>query len=307
VWWVKKLHLDVLGDIQWDPVEKVVGELVEAGELAPKSVALRVEPLRCQCLWAVRRGLLPANPLASLGKINSRPQDPHRALADDEIASLLKEAPPRHPFWYEVALQTGYRVSELRALRVRDLDVAGSTLPLGAEFTKNRKDARQPITRDLAKRLADLAQEKQDDALLLDIPSSKAWRMFKDDLKAAKVPTETNEGKATWHSLRKSYLNALIHSGADFKTVMELARHSCASLTMEVYASADKARLRQAAEAAARHIEDTLASSPCCSYVAHVENAQKREVVKKAPPKSYVSRRMVGATGFEPATPRPPV
>ena len=177
----------------------------------------------------------------------------------------------------------------------------------GAEFTKNRKDARQPITRDLAKRLADLAQEKQDDALLLDIPTSQAWRMFKDDLKAAKIPTETSEGKATWHCLRKSYVNALIHSGADVKTVMELARHSCASLTMEVYASADKARLRQAAEATPRHIEDTLASSPCCSYVAHEENGKKREVVRKAPSKTYVGSKMVGATGFEPATPRPPV
>ena len=88
---------------------------------------------------------------------------------------------------------------------------------------------------------------------------------------------------------------------------MELARHSCASLTMEVYASADKARLRQAAEAAARHIEDNLASSPCCPYVAHEKNGEKRKVVKQVPPRTCVGSKMVGATGFEPATPRPPV
>jgi hypothetical protein len=106
-WWVQKLHLDVLGDIQLDPVEKVVTELVDAGDLAPKSVALRVEPLRCLCLWAVRRGLLPANPLASLGKINTRPQDPHRALTDSEVVSLLTKARAHRRLWYEVALQTG--------------------------------------------------------------------------------------------------------------------------------------------------------------------------------------------------------
>ena len=306
-WWIEVLGLDVLADVRLADVEKKVQEMISSGEFAPKTVALRVEALRCLCLWALRRGYLQSNPLAGLAKIDAHPLDPHRALNEAEIGALLRVVPPRRRLWHEVALATGYRVSELRALRVCDLDVNGSTLPLGAEFTKNRRDARQPITRSLANRLAEIAQGKPNHALLLDIPSSKAWRIFQNDLKAADIPIETGEGKATWHSLRKSYVNALIHSGADVKTVMELARHSCASLTMEVYASADKARLRQAAEAAAERIEKAIAASPCGQCVENGRRPKKEKVVRESLPKTYVGGRMVGATGFEPATPRPPV
>ncbi len=302
-WWVEKLRLDVLADIQLEPVEKAVHELIEAGELAPKSVALRVEALRSLCLWAVRRGLLPTNPLVSLTKISIQPREPHRALSDPEVKSLLESAPALHRLWYEVALQTGYRVSELRALRVRDLDIEGPSLRLGAEFTKNRKEASQPIARDLAKRLQEMADGRAGDARLLNIPSSSASQIFREESEAAGIVGETNEGKATWHSLRKSYVNALIHSGADVKTVMELARHSTASLTMEVYASADQGRLREAAEAAARHIEDTLASQPCCARVAQKEIGKSVKVTNLRASMSCGGRGMVGGTGFEPVTP----
>ena len=49
---------------------------------------------------------------------------------------------------------TGYRMGELRALKVKDLDVAGRTLPLAAEFTKGRRAARQPVSAAPVRKLA---------------------------------------------------------------------------------------------------------------------------------------------------------
>jgi len=302
-WWVNELNLDVFGDIQLAGVEKAIRDLLDSGDYAPKSVALRVEALNSFCLWAERRGYVPRNPLVGLAKVDSRPREPHRALTEDEAVRLLNAAPAHRQLWYETAMATGYRVSELRALRVRDLDMKGPSLPLGADFTKNRKDARQPVTRQLAERLLVLTQGAPGDAPLLGIPSSKAWKGFKADLKAAKIPVETPEGKASWHSLRKYFVNALIRSGADVKTLMELARHSSASLTMEVYASAEPKRLRDAVEAAALHITRAKNGSPCCTDGANKDSPQKPSDVNHVETGSCSERKMVGATGFEPATP----
>ncbi len=47
-WWVGELGLTILADIALARVEKVVRKLLE--KLSPKSVALKVEALRCLCV-----------------------------------------------------------------------------------------------------------------------------------------------------------------------------------------------------------------------------------------------------------------
>ncbi len=300
-WWIDELKLKLLAEIRLDDVEKVVQKMLKSGHYAPKSVALRVEALRSFCLWSVRRGYFHYDPLAGLTKIDARPRDPHRALTDDEVARLLAVAPPHRRLWYEVALATGYRVSELRALRVRDLDLSGPSLPLGADFTKNRKNARQPITRELAQKLLESTRNGPEDAPLLDIPLQKAWKNLKCDLVKAGISATTDSGKASWHSLRKCFVNAVVRSGADLKTVMELARHSTAALSMEVYASTDAARLRQAAEAASQHMKKAISDAACCKCVENPSRPKKDKVITQRKKKTYRGIRMVGATGFEPA------
>jgi hypothetical protein len=84
---------------------------------------------------------------------------------------------------------------------------------------------------------------------LLEVAASTcAARHFQKDAETAGIQLLTPEGKATWHSLRKWYVTAVIQSGADLKTAMELARHSSASLTMETYAAKDERRLRDTVE-----------------------------------------------------------
>lgn len=74
---------------------------------------------------------------------------------------------------------------------------------------------------------------------------STVWRR---DLEAAGIPAQTPDGKTTWHSLRVRYINRLIESGSDLKTLQELARHSTAQLSLEVYGKRDPDRLRAAIE-----------------------------------------------------------
>lgn len=249
-WWAERLGWRVLGDIGRTAVEHEIDTLLTAGTHSPKSVALRVEAVKAFAAWATGRGLLPSNPLSGIGRIDTRAKKPHRPLTAEEIAALMEKAPAHRQVWYATALETGYRVGELRALTVRCLDTDAPCLNLDGAYTKDRKPARQFISVELCRDLAALAAGKPADASLLGIPKRNASTYFRADCDAADIKALTPEGKATWHSLRKSFVNAVVAAGADVKTSMTLARHSTADLTMNTYATADTGRVRAAADAA---------------------------------------------------------
>ncbi len=268
-WWVKELGLTILADIELSRVEKTFQELI-AKKLAPKTVALRVEALRALCCWAVKRGLLPLNPLAGMSRIDVRPLEPHRELDESEVTALLKAAVAPRRFWYEVALETGFRLNELRCIRVKDLDVAGASIFLASDFSKDRKNHRQFISPELAARLLALCSGKHPDERLLGIPKGPDPAAYiRADFDKAKVVAVTDAGKATWHSLRKVYINNVVRSGADLKTVMELARHSTATMSMDVYAKAKPDLLKSAVASVAGKIK------ACSGYVPDEKTLEK--------------------------------
>ena len=301
-WWREALNLEVIGDVELHPVEVAIQDMLEAGAHTPKTVALRVEALRALCLWCVRRSILPLNPLAALGRIDTRPRVPHRALNDAEVAALFSVATPARRLAYETALATGYRVAELRALKDANLDPFGPALTLGAAFTKNRQDARQPITPDLFDRLKAHAKGKPEDAPLLSLPCMQTTApLIAADYAKARVRLETKDGKATWHSLRKTYIDAVVRSGADLKTCMTLARHSTATMTMEVYASADPALLHSAAAAAAEHVRQAISRTSCSGFVPRVVNAEMEVTANLSDSTTSGKQSMVPRAGLEPA------
>jgi integrase len=261
-YWVRELGLATLGDIQLHRVEPVISEMLKTK--APKTVYRYAEALRSLCLWSIRRGLLGENPLAGMAKLDQRARVPHRVLTDEEVGELLTVAPAERRLWYETALGTGFRVGELRSLKVKDLDLFGPSIFLAADNSKDRKDHRQPITRTLADRLKVLAEGRDGEESLLSIPKAGAHKdnrydpagLLAKDYEKAKIVRETPEGKATWHSLRKVYINNVVKAGCDLKTIMTLARHSTAQLSMETYAQPDPALLRKAAESVENRVNE---------------------------------------------------
>ena len=60
--------------------------------------------------------------------------------------------------------------------------------------------------------------------------------MLRHDLDAANIAYETDSGLADFHSLRGAFISNLVASGASVKACQQLARHSTAALTFDVYA-----------------------------------------------------------------------
>jgi integrase len=183
-------------------------------------------------------------------------------MTPEELGALLQAAPEHRRLAYEVALMTGLRFAELRALQISDLNLEIPALLLRPEWTKNRRPGMQPIPRALADRLKELADSavvpdlytkyyKRKNARathipthpLLYIPSHAARDMDKDLMKAGVRKFIVGQGKVDFHSCRVNYISAVVESGATIKEAMSLARHSDPRLTLGTYARASHSRL----------------------------------------------------------------
>lgn len=244
--WPDKLHPVDVTDVTLSRVEAVARELLDGGK-AGKTVASHVESLKSFCLWCKGRGYLDCDPLEGMAGFDVTPEENRRALTESEIAKLLAVAPPSRRLLYEVAICSGYRKGELAALKVRDLDAEHCTLPLAAEFTKGRRDARQPIPTALATKLAEACKGKEPNERLLTF-SPNIDRPFKRDLGKAGIPETAPGGVAVFHSLRHSYCTLVIDSGATLTEAQRLMRHIDPRMTANKYSHARQDRLQGVAE-----------------------------------------------------------
>jgi len=259
------------------------GELDGERTLSARTANGHAQALFSLCRWAVREGLLAENPLADgAGRVPVGDEVERDGLALDEQAALVTAAEAgevwrgisgaQRGLAYRVALATGFRASELAALRVQDLELTADppTATLPALATKNKRGAVQPLPADLAKLLRARMKGKAPAAPVLTMPHSyDCADMFRHDLDAARrayvgaegLPPkqrvereqsdwcrpERHTGRVlTFHSLRHSYVANLKRAGVPLATAMQLARHSDPRLTAKRYGTLGLRDLRSA-------------------------------------------------------------
>ena len=109
---------DLLRDEWWTAMV----ELVEAGELAPKTVNNTRTCLSVALGEAVRRKLLPSNPCQSIKPLPvEKVEIDYLRLA--EIDRYLEDCPDHYRPLAELLIGTGARISEALAIRCTDLDL----------------------------------------------------------------------------------------------------------------------------------------------------------------------------------------
>lgn len=250
-WWKDRLGLRLLRDLvgSLPRVERGLAELQSVGR-AGKTLQNYADSLVSLCHWCVSRGYLAESPLKGLVKFDATSKTTRRAVTPDEIRSLLAICSPDRLDTYEVALASGLRAGELRALRVKHLNVPRCGLYLEAAWTKNRKPGFQPLPAALVARLSEASADKALDDALLYVPSHPARELDKD-LEAAAIPKWTPEGKVDFHALRVAYTTLLLEAGANVKEAQVLVRHSTPGLTMDKYARARMDRLYKLVETSA--------------------------------------------------------
>ncbi len=199
--------------------------------------------------WLVKERRLPTNPLAHCAPVNERvdPRHKRRALTQEEVSQLLQAAErgheiegltgPDRAILYRVALGTGLRRSELASLTPQSFDLSPTTRDANpavivlAAYTKNRKPARQEITRDLADALRAYLANKPKRRELWTLPQDTA-EMFRVDLANAGIPYENESGEfVDFHALRHTYITFLAAARFPMVVVREMARHQSVTTT----------------------------------------------------------------------------
>jgi len=256
VWWQRKLDIVMLAELAGclPQAERILREACceEKGKrfgrkLSGKTLSHRAGTLNAFLNWCQERAYLAETPLKGMGRFDTTPKTFRRALTAEEVRRILEACEAtrhgkRRRLGYELALASGLRRSELRALKVKHLDTEQGGIMLEAAWTKNRQGGFQPLPSTLLERLKASVEGKDAETPLVFVACDSA-NALAADLKRAGIPQWGPGGKVDFHALRVAYITFVIESGADVKTAQTLARHSNAMLTMNVYAKARKERL----------------------------------------------------------------
>jgi integrase len=273
-WWLDVLGFELLADVDgcMPKVEKVLQAVEATGRpdkrpghegkvrrLSGRSMQALADALKSFFNWCAlpARRYLTANPLDGMAKFDRTPRILRRALALAEIQALRDACVEEwERMLLETALCAGLRKGELRAATIDHLDVERATLRVDAHVSKNRKLSYQPIPEKLARDLAAFYASGTPARLyarhyarknakttasiperpLLFVPASAA--KF-----AQTLARRAGILRIDFHTLRTAYINLLLDSGTDAKTVQQMARHHSPSLTMNTYGRAKVERM----------------------------------------------------------------
>jgi integrase len=265
-----------LAALRTEDVDRLVAELEAQGK-APGTVRNIIVPLRKMLADAVRQSLILANPAARadlppaqdfVGKEIPREHTDAigAALVDLAATDPLRNEPDTfYVCFFDVALGTGLRLGELRALRWRDVDHERKLVRV--ERAYSRRELRRPKTesglrsvplfpsvaaafRDLASRAVERGRYAPDELVFGSMrgtplqPSNFRQRVWEPALKLAGLAGESYR----FHDLRHTCVSRLVAAGADVKLVQAVAGHANPLITLKRYSHLLDGRVTEAAD-----------------------------------------------------------
>lgn len=216
--------------------------------LSPKSLQRRLSALRSFFRYLLKRGRLAANPAQGL-RAPKAPRKLPQILDPDEMTQLV-EVPTDAPLGLrdrallELLYSSGLRVSELCALRWRDLDLAEALVRVSGKGGKVR------IVPVGSHALAALAQWKDDQRAATEAPvfpgrAGKPITPRAVQLRLRQLAQQQGIWKRVHpHLLRHSFASHVLESSGDLRGVQELLGHADIATT-QIYTHLDFQRLAQ--------------------------------------------------------------
>ncbi len=265
-----------LASLRTEDVDAFIAELEAEGK-APGTVRNILTPLRKMLGDAVRQGRLLANPAAraDLPPVQDFAGKEIPREHANAIRAALVDLAPVDPLrnepdlffacFFDVALGTGLRLGELRALRWGDVDRDRRVIRIERAFS--RRELKRPKTdagirsvplfgsvdealRELAARAVERGRYAPDELIFATIhgtplhESNFNRRVWHPALERAGL----GGGGYRFHDLRHTCVSRLVAAGADVKLVQAVAGHSNPLITLKRYSHLLDARLSEAAD-----------------------------------------------------------
>lgn len=222
--------------------------------LSSESVYLEIAALRAFYRWAENEKLLPVNAAENLSLPRRWKRLP-KALSDDEMSRLLAPVTPETPSALcdqailELAYASGLRISELRTIRLEQLQLEAGFVSVIGKGNKERvvplgRKAAEAVTRYLEVGRPKLVGRKTPSNVFITrrgtaFSRAALWKRVKDRVRHSGI-----ERNITPHMLRHSFATHLLEHGADLRVIQELLGHASISTT-EIYTHVAGSRLRE--------------------------------------------------------------
>ena len=243
-------------DARYPQLRRWLAHLTTRG-YARASVARKAASIRTFFAWALRRGLMDANPAALLGRPTPASRLP-QVLKMGE-AGRLAEAPVgddalamRDRAILELLYASGIRVAELCGLDVWDVDVEQRRVRVMGKGSKERVVPMGDFAAEaMASYLADARPTLAPEAPATDGLGSAMFfnrrhkRMTPRDVRAMMqryVRSSLGDRTVGPHTLRHTFATHLLEGGADIRAVQELLGHASLATTQR-YTHVSRARL----------------------------------------------------------------
>ena len=192
------------------------GALVKAPFVAAEAVARLIEAAADLGVWVKGGAVIPGGHHEGAA-VESK--------LGEEVEQLASAAPWPRSILYRLAFATLARRSALIALTVDDLVISlkgGATILLRPEEAKTKQGQQVPVPQRLLKDLKRLAKESETGRLFEKVMRNNFSLTFDADLLAAKIPKNTTDGIASFHSLRHGGTTHLIRSGVPMVLVQRM-------------------------------------------------------------------------------------
>ncbi|QJE97869.1 tyrosine recombinase XerC [Luteolibacter luteus] len=242
-------------EVTADEFRRWLFEMMKAG-LAKATIRLRFAAIRSFYKYLVHRRGLAKSPVAEVQLPKPEKKLPvvltiaqiEELLALPLQVPLYKQTQPWMPLRdaaiLELFYSCGLRISELRGLDVKDIDILGENVRVMGKGSKERivpiggpaMSALQRYQREAAVTNGPLFLGKS----RTRITQQAIDLLLKKYLKLSSIPF-----KISPHKLRHSFATHLLDAGADLRSVQSLLGHASLSTT-QIYTHVTKERLRQA-------------------------------------------------------------
>ena len=250
--WADALGVDDLCALHIEQLRQFVASEHRRG-LSPKSLQRRLSACRSFYAWLLKHGRIAASPAAGL-RAPKAPRKLPQVLDVDEAVQLV-ELPTDAPLGLrdrallELLYGSGLRVSELCALRWRDLDLADGLVTVLGKGSKQRS---VPVGRHARTALEEWRRDSAGvpESFVFPGRAGRALSTRAVQLRLRQLAQRQGLFKRVHpHLLRHSFASHVLESSGDLRGVQELLGHADISTT-QIYTHLDYQHLARVYDAA---------------------------------------------------------
>ena len=227
------------------------GMTVKAGGHASQGTKnQKVIQLRVFLRWLHSEKLIPA--MVDFPRTGVRAKFPRRNITRPELEKLVAASPWPRNIFYSLGFATLARRGALLRIRPEDLnlDPQNPSLMLRARHSKTKTDHQVPIPRKLIPDLSRLVSQCEPGKFIFrKINECNLSAFFAEDLQAAGIPRENEDGRLVVHSLRHGGATELLQRGVSVVLVQRMGGWKNPMVLLKHYAHLSPVRDRKEIDA----------------------------------------------------------